>query len=275
VAMKHVREPMPDVQRFRPEVSAALAAVVERATAKERANRYPSVEEMLRDLEQALAIEAARAGQATGEATAVLRALPDDTGGFAPGRLRDPRRVIRLTALLAVLAAAVVAFLVLRTERTDRSAPAASAPARFRLVELVAVRDFDPPPGDGREHPQEARNAIDGNVDTTWATERYAGGLQAQKDGVGIFVDAGRAVSARRLDIRSPTPGFDVQVHGARDVPTNLAGWGRPLGRATAGGESTRISFDAAGRPFRYYLVWLTKLPPTNKAEIAAVRLFR
>src|SRR3954452_21851638 len=35
VAMKHVRDPQPDVQRRRPEVSAALAAVVDRATAKE------------------------------------------------------------------------------------------------------------------------------------------------------------------------------------------------------------------------------------------------
>src|SRR4051795_2500377 len=40
VAMQHVREPMPDVQRRRPEVSAALASVVERATAKETDNRY-------------------------------------------------------------------------------------------------------------------------------------------------------------------------------------------------------------------------------------------
>ena len=35
VAMKHVNEDMPDVQERRPEVSSALAAVVERATAKE------------------------------------------------------------------------------------------------------------------------------------------------------------------------------------------------------------------------------------------------
>src|SRR4051794_17418722 len=43
VAMKHVRDPLPDVQRARPEVSAALAAVIDRATAKERRNRYESV----------------------------------------------------------------------------------------------------------------------------------------------------------------------------------------------------------------------------------------
>ena len=44
VAMKHVREPLPDVQRRRPEISSALAAVVERATAKETVPRYATVE---------------------------------------------------------------------------------------------------------------------------------------------------------------------------------------------------------------------------------------
>ena len=40
VATMHVREELPDVQRKRPEVSAALAAVLERATAKQLARRY-------------------------------------------------------------------------------------------------------------------------------------------------------------------------------------------------------------------------------------------
>src|SRR5919206_3210789 len=82
-AMQHVREPMPDVQRRRPEVSAALAAVVDRATAKDTANRYATVDEMVHDLERVLAIEAARAGDTSGEATLVLQSLPGDTGGFA------------------------------------------------------------------------------------------------------------------------------------------------------------------------------------------------
>src|ERR671925_751397 len=60
VAMKHVREPLPDVQRRRPEISASLAAVVERATAKETRNRYTTVDELVHDLEEVLAIEAAR-----------------------------------------------------------------------------------------------------------------------------------------------------------------------------------------------------------------------
>src|SRR3954452_24633015 len=91
VAMKHVREPMPDVQRRRPEVSAALAAVVDRSTAKETKRRYATVSAMLHDLEEVLGIEAARAGETSGEATTVLRTLPGDTADYVPGRLRHPR----------------------------------------------------------------------------------------------------------------------------------------------------------------------------------------
>src|SRR6478609_6527328 len=40
VAMKHVREDVPDVQMRRPEVSSALAAVVDNATAKDLDQRY-------------------------------------------------------------------------------------------------------------------------------------------------------------------------------------------------------------------------------------------
>src|ERR1039457_4245101 len=50
VAMKHVREDVPDVQLVRPEVSAATASVVDRATAKDLARRYPDAASMLVDL---------------------------------------------------------------------------------------------------------------------------------------------------------------------------------------------------------------------------------
>src|SRR3954467_14495093 len=75
VAMKHVREEIPDVQMRRPEVSSALAAVVDRATAKDLDRRYASDRELIADLEDVLAIETSRSGQSTGEATAVLRTL--------------------------------------------------------------------------------------------------------------------------------------------------------------------------------------------------------
>ena len=89
VAMKHVREELPDVQLRRPEVSSALAAVVDRATAKDLDRRYLSDRELIADLEDVLAIETARSGQATGEATAVIRTLAG-AGAPAPAAAHAP-----------------------------------------------------------------------------------------------------------------------------------------------------------------------------------------
>ena len=64
VAMKHVREDLPDIQAIRPEVSATTAAVLDRMTDKDLEHRYPDVPSLVADLEDALA-----------------------TGGRAPGHL--------------------------------------------------------------------------------------------------------------------------------------------------------------------------------------------
>src|SRR3989440_1777797 len=149
VAMKHVRERMPDVQRARPEVSAALAAVIERATCKERRNRYASAEEMSWDLEQALAIEAARRGEATGEATTVLRALPDATGQLAPGRLRHPGRDLAAGFLVAAAVGGAILRLATSTQRGDRNTARPKLPSGPRSVHLAAATDYDPFGGDG------------------------------------------------------------------------------------------------------------------------------
>ncbi len=116
VAMKHVNEELPDVQRRRPGISAAAALVVERATFKAPERRYQHVDEMIADLETALEVEAARAGSTSGEATSVLDAVPPPRrrlargfrwswsgfalllvagGGGAGARLRDLQRLVR------------------------------------------------------------------------------------------------------------------------------------------------------------------------------------
>src|SRR2546421_2043900 len=102
VAMRHVREELPDVQRLRPEASAALAAVVDRATAKDLQRRYLDASSLVADLEDVLAVETARAGQATGEATTVLRTLPGEKRRRLPLRARvAPARPAPLLVLAA------------------------------------------------------------------------------------------------------------------------------------------------------------------------------
>src|SRR5436309_7710141 len=60
VAMKHVREPLPDVQHKRLEVSAALASVIDRATAKRQEDRYGDDAELVADPEDVVSIDPAR-----------------------------------------------------------------------------------------------------------------------------------------------------------------------------------------------------------------------
>src|SRR3954470_21115577 len=106
VAMKHVNEDMPDVQRRRPEVSSALAAVVERATSKDPKQRYPDMASCLADLEGALEVEGARSGGSPGPATSALESGPKDKR-----KVLTTRRVSAAVVFL-VLAATVAALLI-------------------------------------------------------------------------------------------------------------------------------------------------------------------
>jgi eukaryotic-like serine/threonine-protein kinase len=275
VAMKHVREPLPDVQRRRPEISAALASVVERATAKETQNRYQSVGQMVHDREEVLAIEAARTGQATGEATTVLQSLSGDTADFAPARLRRPKRALALTVLVLGLLGATAYFLAERTEK-GTGGTVVKKPAKLSEVRLAggAASDYDPE-GDNKESDDATRNAIDGNPTTNWNTETYQGGFEGNdKSGVGIYVDAGKPIAARALSLVTSTPGFRARAFASETVPANIQGW-VPVSADQKVGEEHIFRLRTRGRKFRYYLLWITQLPEQNKAEIQELSLFK
>src|SRR4051794_5222454 len=261
VAMQHVRDPMPDVTHLRPEVSAIVASIVDRATRKELKNRYQTIEEMVHDLEQALAIEARRGGDLTHEATTVLRALPGETADWVPFRIRKPRALIAIAALALVAAGIAVIVLVSRTQtgETGDAAPRKVAKGVTR-VKFAAVNDYDPE-GDQRESPNSVKLAIDGNRRTHWATEHYRDGFEgAAKSGVGLMVRATKPVAATELDLISPFANWQGTIYGANgDVPKDIRGWQKLSGVFTAKSEN-KIKLDTAGQPFDRYLVWITKL---------------
>jgi len=279
VAMKHVREPLPDVQLFRPEASAVLAAALERATAKERENRYATVGELVDDLEHVLAIEAARAGQTTGEATAILHDLPDEAAGVAPGRLRNPKRALVTGLLAAAMAAVVAVILISRTEEgTTPVAPAPAASEKLRAVNLGTsdVDDYDPPPGDGKESAEAVGNTVDGNRSTLWDTEQYDFqlGTGGNKTGMGLRIDVGSPVAARELSLVSSLPGWEAEVYASNDVPDSIDGWTK-VGQRTKVGEKAQISVDTGGRRYGNYLLWIVALPEDGKAAVSELNLFR
>ena len=278
VAMKHVNEPLPDVQAKRPEVSAALASVVDRSTTKDPRDRYASVAHMVRDLEQTLEVEAARRGGTTGEATSVLDSVPSSRR-----RLSGGRRIPRIGIAMAIVGIAlIVAAIVFGGKHLDIGGGGSSGGGGTTEIRLSsgAASEFDPE-GDQRETGTQTL-AIDSNpTGTAWASEHYDtpdfGGL---KDGVGLAIDAGSTVTAKSMEIRSPTPGWDASIYEAGgSPPSDLSGWGQPVAHVANGGGHETVSLPS--KPAQSYLIWITTLPQAKddpgryQMEISDVRLLK
>jgi eukaryotic-like serine/threonine-protein kinase len=286
VAMRHVREDVPDVQLARPEVSAATAAVVDRATAKDLARRYPDIPAFLADLEEVLAVEASRAGQATGEVTTVLRTLPGSARRRLPWRMRHPARWLASLALVLGLVALGLVLAAGHTQRGTGVAPNVVSKPGLSPVSLAAGAAYSYNPfGTEPEHPKQVANAVDGDPNTVWSTEHYLNDTFGSKPGTGIYVDAAPGLPARALEVQTPTPGFTAGVYAARSFDGALAfgsqeslperGWVQLAAPQTIGGQST-IQLGTSGTRYRYYLLWITKLPPGSEtAAISEITLFK
>ena len=268
VAMKHVNETVPSIQRRRPDASAALAAAVERSTAKEPKDRYSDMNAFLRDLEGALEVEVARAGGATGEATSVLDSVPEKRR-----RLVTRRRVSWAgVALLVAAAAAAIAIAAL----SGREGPSPEPPPESDGGTPIAIQsatDFDPE-GDGEEHSDETELAKDGSPSTAWSTEDYTTGLTGLKDGVGLYVDAGESVTPSQLALKTGGGAWTFEVYGSNleSPPTEIAGWGRPLASELTAEPKQTVDLDTS-EPNRYFLIWITGVEDGTPAEIADIRL--
>jgi eukaryotic-like serine/threonine-protein kinase len=286
VAMRHVREEVPDVQLRRPEIAAATARIVDRATAKDLAVRYPDMQAMVSDLEEALAIEAARAGQATGEVTMVLGTLPYPARKRVPWRIRHPAMWL---SSIVLLGAGVAIALVILAGRTHRGTGVVSGVITRPGLEPVPLNQTSAhvynPFGTGPEDPRQVSNIVDGDPDTIWSTEHYLDDTLGNKPGLGFYVDAAPGVVARAVEILTPTPGFKAAVYGSKRFveglpngdPTSLAdrGWTLLASPHTVRSRMT-IPLALTGVEYRYYLVWITSLPPGREAaEIAELTLFK
>ena len=281
VAMKHVREDLPDVQLMRPEVSARLAAVLDRMTDKDLAHRHPDAESLELDLEDALAAEAARTGTSTGEATAVLRTLPAGTRRRLPLRLRLRIPVLLLILMIAVAGAVLYLLLDQAADRAQKGTGTGTTTAapgeKIVSVKRTSANDYDPL-GDDEEHSSEAFRAVDQDPGTAWTTETYQNNTLTKPagdaPGVGLYVDAEPSVNGRRLEIQTPTPGWTAELYATRDDPSESwpdDSWTR-VGGGTVGKRKHSFKLDTGDRRFRYYLVWITALPP-DEDRVAITQL--
>jgi hypothetical protein len=253
VAMRHLHEPVPSIRERRREVPSRLDAAIRRAMAKDPAERFDSMDELIAEL------EACRRALGDGEDTIVLPAPVRVRPGRRGAR---PRRIARalvlsLLALLLVGAAAVGAFALAGVfdSSDDDGGGAVGSP-----ISMTGLRGYDPFGDNKVEHDEDAPLATDADPTTYWTTETYTAGLQ--KEGVGLLLDAGERVDPARFLITTDTPGFKAEIRaGAADD----ARFERVSTNRTVNGE-TAFPLDTDGA--RYFVVWITELQPGS--QIAA-----
>jgi serine/threonine-protein kinase len=275
VALRHVHEPPPSLRERRPDVPPRLAAAIGRALAKDPLHRFPSMSEFAAELRACLREIEGEVPALEDDAALTLITGPVPTPAQAVGRLRHPTRSRRhgwfayaLLALAAAVAAFVAVFFLAGSSHRHQGGGSSGGGAGI-AVHLRGVGDYDPQ-GNGGEHSYTAPNATDGNPATYWETERYTtrafGNLKA---GLGLVLDAGSSVKLARLTVTTLTPGFTAVIE-AGDAQ------GGPFATDSATRTvSSTTTFTLEGRTARYYVVWLTKLPPEDYARISEVTATR
>ena len=261
VAMKHVTEHPPSLLALRPDVPPRLARAVERAMAKDPADRFASMNAFANELRRCQdglgGFEADRT--IVREAAAVTSApQPRRRGGHLPA-------VLFLAGL--VLAGVVLAAVFLGGLTTGgKHHHSGGAATGTTSVTLRGVGNYDPS-GPPDTHASTAPAATDGNTSTSWYTQRYYssafGGL---KQGLGLVVDAGKPVKLGSLTVQTPTPGFVAQIRAGSSANGPFSSDSAPR---TVGSSTT---FALTGATAQYSVVWITRLPPGGKAEISEVK---
>jgi hypothetical protein len=256
VALKHINEAPPSVLDHRGDVSQRVVEVVDRALAKDPRQRFASMDAFAEELDGARA-------ELSEDPGATMVVTPQQRQRSArPARARRQHSPLPLLiGLLALLALGVIAAAAIAIHNGHGIAglggggsPASSA---GKAVPLSAVSSFDPDGDDKQEHGGEVGDAVDHNPSTFWLTSRYHyGGGSLGKPGVGIVVAPSTSTKLRKLKVTTDTPGFTAQVK-AGDSPT---GPFAPVSPSRV--VSATTTFPLTGGAHRYYLLWITRLPP-------------
>jgi eukaryotic-like serine/threonine-protein kinase len=257
VALKHINEPPPSVLDRRGDVPQRVADAVDRALTKDPRRRFPSMDAFAAEL------EAARADLGSDDPGATMVVSPQQRERAPrPARPR-PRHspVPLLIGLIALLALGVIAAAAIAIHNghgfVGIGGGGKSAGKAGKAVALRAVASFDPYGDDHQEHGEAVGAAVDHNASTFWLTSRYHyGGGSLGKPGVGIVVQPATSAKLAKLKVTTDTPGFTAQVK-AGDSPTGPFAAVSPSRVVSAS-----TTFPLSGGAHRYYLLWITRLPP-------------
>ncbi len=259
VAMQHINASPPPVSLHRPDVPRRVEAAVEKALAKDPADRFPSMAAFCAELEACLA--ELRESENTGATGVHPLAKPARVRPRRSVRLRG-RRPAALAVALLVAAAAAAALVFWLTRGHSPSTPGGGGGV---AVKVEAVRSYDPYGNNRIENPSLVPYATDGNASTYWSTELYYDRTLG-KPGVGIVLDAGSSLRLQTLTVVSTTPGYTAIIEAG-----NLEGgpFTDDSGSQRAGRTTT---FRLNGAQARYYLLWITNLGNRESVRVNEVK---
>ncbi len=188
-----------------------------------------------------------------------------------------------IPATVLVLAAAIIAGVGLSIE-TDNDSPFLF-PATPQARQVIVTTTSPPgsttttlpaglvgfsaivadPYGDGTEHDDRLPLLADGDVETSWTTERYFDPLPLIKPGVGVILSP--VAKARTLEIVA-TSGTAFSIAWSANASAPIAEWEHISSAVIATGTTTIQLPDRDGGS---WLLWLTDLPDDGSGEYVAV----
>jgi len=258
VAMQHINEPPPHVSDRRPDVPPRLDAAITCALAKRPEDRFATMADFGRELEACL--EEVRT---PGGAPTVVLGPPRPRAARTMMSRRRRRTPIAVVLVAIGLAIAVAALTIALVRDNGPSSGPSSARGAGTSIALSGVGAYDPPPGDGEEHNNEAGKATDASPETYWETQSYRSSLASLgKSGVGVVLDAGRSLTLHQVTVTSDTPGFTAEIEAGDSASGPFHAVSDPQ---TVSGQTT---FDLRAAHSQYYVVWITNLGSLSSAHV-------
>ena len=219
-----------------------------------------------------------RRGDRRAAHAAAVRAPPAAVPHAPPAAGRS-----RSSLLLAVGAALVVLLLKEGVDRAERGTGAGNieAPAGEQVVSVASTsaNDYDPL-GDDDEHPERAPLVVDREPDTTLDHRELQQRPRGREQGRRRHLPRRQARRRGRADgdpePRAGLAGRDLRRRAAAACRTSIdAGWKR-LGGGVVQADHQRFKLADSGERYRYYLVWITELPPdAQRVEIGEIALLQ
>ena len=236
------------------EIPRSVEAIVMRSMERDPSLRYPDADALRGALLSAGAdpADAEVAAVHANGASVPIEPNPVSTPDQEPGFVQSERDwlVPALLVIIVAVALGVAGVLIGRTDAgqriieqvTGKKEQPASATAQSRTLPIGQAIAYDPDgKGGTTENDALAPNAIDGNPNTAWQTERYDNpDITVLKPGVGLVLRLGAPADLTHLTLTSPTGGWTAQIYAVDgDTPAGIDGWGPPLAEKTdaAGGR--------------------------------------